>query len=274
MTEVISSVLIVSGVGLFIGLFLGVAGEKFAVYVDPKEQEVLDALPGNNCGGCGFPGCSGLATAIAKGEAPVTACPVGGEECANKIAEIMGLSAEGAKKMTAFVKCKGTPARTFDNYEYYGIRDCKMALVAPGSGPKSCKYGCIGFGNCVKVCPFDAIHIIDGIARVDKFACKACNKCVVECPLQLIELVPFDNTVLVGCSSKDKGKDVKTACKVGCIACKICEKTCQYDAIHVVNDVAIVDYDKCTMCGDCVAKCPSKIILKQEVITIDNTKSA
>ena len=164
---------VVGAVGLFIGLFLGIAGIKFKVEVDEREEAVLSALPGNNCGGCGYAGCANLAAAIAKGEAPVNACPVGGEPVGKEIAKIMGVEAGKETKKVAFVACQGTCDKAKTDYEYHGIADCAMLSFVPNGGPKSCDYGCTGFGNCVKACPFDAIHVVDGVAVVDKEACKA-----------------------------------------------------------------------------------------------------
>ena len=135
-----------------------------------------------------------------------------------------------------------------------------MAVV-PNGGPKSCNFGCLGYGSCVKACPFDSIHIVDGIAKVDPKTCKACGKCVAVCPKHLIELVPYEAMHLVQCSSKDKGKDVMNACSVGCIGCHLCEKNCPSDAIHVIDNVAYIDQEKCSGCGICAEKCPKKIIL-------------
>lgn len=258
---IIIAAAVVGASGLIIGVFLGLAGEKLKVEVDEKELKVREELPGSNCGGCGYAGCDALAKAIASGEAEVGACPVGGEPVAVKIGEIMGVTAGDSKRMTAFVKCAGTCEKTNQDYEYHGVEDCKMLTFVPAGGPKTCKYGCSGYGTCVKACPFDAIHIVDGIAKVDKEKCKACGKCIAECPKHLIELVPYEAKHLVQCSSKDKGKDVMKGCAVGCIACKMCEKVCEFDAIHVVDNIAIIDYDKCTYCGKCVEKCPKKIIL-------------
>lgn len=260
-TGIILAAVIVGGTGLFIGVFLGVAGKKFAVEVDEREEAITGILPGNNCGGCGYAGCSGLASAIVKGEAPCNACPVGGAPVAEKVAEIMGESVGESKRMTAFVKCAGTCEKAKDEYEYSGIEDCTMANMCQDGGPKGCSYGCMGFGSCVKACPFDAIHIVDGIALVEKEACKACGKCVAACPKHLIELVPYDQKHLVQCSSKDKGKDVMAVCSVGCIGCKMCQKVCEADAITVENNIAHIDPEKCTNCGKCAEKCPKKIIM-------------
>jgi Na+-translocating ferredoxin:NAD+ oxidoreductase RNF subunit RnfB len=251
---------IVAGVGLFIGLFLGFAAKAFAVQQDEKEINVRELLPGANCGGCGFPGCDGLAAAIAKGEAPANACPVANKEAHKAIAEVMGTSVEESERKVAFVKCVGTCDKTEVKYEYYGVQDCNKVAVVPGKGNKKCSYGCMGFGSCVRVCAFDAIHIVDGIAVVDKEKCTGCSTCTAQCPSKLIEMVPAAARTLVGCSSMDKGKDVKAACSAGCIGCKLCVKACEFDAIHVDNNLAYIDYSKCTNCGKCAAVCPVKVI--------------
>ncbi len=260
-TEIIIAAVVVGVIGILIGFFLGISGEKFKVEVDPREEKILGVLPGNNCGGCGYPGCSGLAAAIVKGEAPVGQCPVGGTPVAAKVGEIMGVAAEEGERQVAFVKCSGSCEKAKSNYEYDGIKECTAMKYVPGGGPKSCQYGCYGFGSCVSVCPFDAIHIVDGIARVDKDACKACGKCIDTCPRHLIELVPYSAEYLVRCSSKDKGKNVMAVCSAGCIGCGLCAKNCPADAVHVENNIAYVDQSKCIKCGTCAEKCPKKVIL-------------
>ncbi|MEF9941094.1 MAG: RnfABCDGE type electron transport complex subunit B [Lachnospiraceae bacterium] len=257
---IIIAAAIVGGTGLFIGVFLGFAGKKFAVETDEREEAIAGVLPGNNCGGCGYAGCSGLASAIVKGEAEIGGCPVGGAPVAALIGEIMGQSAGETKHMVAFVKCAGTCDKAKQDYNYSGLEDCVMMNFVQNGGPKSCNYGCHGYGTCVKACPFDAIHIVDGVAVVDKDACKACGKCITACPKNLIEFVPYEQKTLVQCSSKDKGKDVMAACSVGCIGCKMCEKVCPTGAITVVDNIAHIDPDKCTNCGACAEKCPKKII--------------
>ena len=257
---VIAAVAIVGCTGCLMGFFLCFASEKFKVEVDEREDAILEVLPGNNCGGCGYAGCSGLAAAIVKGEAPVNGCPVGGAPVGAKIGEIMGVEAEETVRKVAFVKCAGTCEKAKKDYEYAGVGDCRAMAYVPGGGPKACSYGCMGYGSCVAACPFDAIHIVDGIAKVDKEACKACGKCVETCPRHLIELIPYEAKLAVACSSEDKGPKVMKVCEVGCIGCKLCEKQCQFDAIHVLDNVAHIDQEKCTGCGACAAKCPKKII--------------
>lgn len=262
MNGVLLATIIVGVVGLLIGLFLCFFSEKFNVPVDEKEQAVRGELPGNNCGGCGYAGCDGLAAAIAKGEADVGACPVGGDTVAQAIAAIMGVEASQGVRQVAYVKCGGNCEVANSSYAYSGPADCLMASMAPGAGAKTCTYGCLGFGSCVKACPFDAIHVVDGIAVVDKENCKACGKCIAACPKNLIELIPETAKEVVNCSSKDKGKDVMQACKVGCIGCGLCARACPVGAVTVSDNLAHIDQEKCTGCGACVEKCPKKIIHK------------
>lgn len=263
MTGILTAAAVVGIVGILIGLFLGIAGIAFKVQVDEKEEAVLAALPGNNCGGCGFAGCSGLAAAIAKGEAAVNACPVGGEKTGAEIAAIMGVEAETSKRMTAYVHCQGDCEKTHLDYDYAGIEDCRMLAFVPNGGPKSCNYGCLGYGTCAKVCPFDAIHVVNGVAVVDREACKACGKCIAVCPKHLISLEPYDASYVVTCSSQDKGPVTMKACSTGCIGCGICAKNCPAGAITIENFKAVIDQDKCTGCGTCAEKCPKQAIVKQ-----------
>ncbi len=242
-TGIIIAAVVVGGTGLFIGVFLGISGKKFAVEVDEREEAILGVLPGNNWGG-----------------AEVGGCPVGGAPVAEQIGKIMGVDAGAQERKVAFVKCGGTCEKAKNEYQYYGIKDCVMASQMQDGGAKGCAYGCLGYGSCVKACPFDAIHIVDGIAVVDKEACKACGKCVAACPKRLIELIPYKQQTFVQCNSNEKGKALMSVCEVGCIGCRLCEKNCEAGAITVNNFLAHIDADKCTNCGVCAEKCPRKII--------------
>ena len=261
----IMGIVIAAGVvgitGILIGVFLGLAGMKFKVEVDEREEATLSALPGNNCGGCGYAGCSGLASAIVKGEAPVNACPVGGEPVAKKIAEIMGVEAGDSRRMTAYVRCQGDCGKAGVDYEYYGAKDCRMLSFVPNGGAKSCNSGCLGYGTCAQVCPFDAISVKNGVAVVDKEKCKACGKCLEVCPKHLITLIPYDAKMMVACSSVDKGPVTMKACSTGCIGCGICVRVCPKEAVTVKDLHAAIDPDKCVGCGLCEQKCPKKAIV-------------
>lgn len=259
---IVIAALVVGAVGIFVGLFLGVAGIKFKVETDERQEAVLAALPGNNCGGCGFAGCSGLASAIVKGEAPVNACPVGGDSVGKAIAAIMGVEAEGTEKRVAYVHCQGDCEKAGVDYDYAGIQDCRMMSFVPNGGPKSCNSGCLGYGTCVTACPFDAIHVVNGVAVVDKEKCRACGKCVDICPKHLISLIPYEAKLTVACSSTDKGPITMKACQVGCIGCGICAKVCPRQAVTVENFHAAIDQSKCIGCGICAEKCPKKAIVK------------
>ncbi|BEP29934.1 RnfABCDGE type electron transport complex subunit B [Helicovermis profundi] len=254
--------ILISGVslgamGLVFGAGLAYASQKFAVEIDPKAVAIRDALPGANCGGCGYPGCDGFANAVVKGEAPVDGCPVGGSDCATLVAKIMGVSAEGKVKQVARVLCKGGKDTCTDKYVYDGFEDCRAANMLLG-GSKSCEYGCMGLGSCVAVCPFDAIHINEeGLAEVEPDKCTACGKCIEVCPKDVIAYVPYEQLTVVDCNNKERGAHVKKNCNVACIACGICERSCPFDAIHVENLLAVIDYDKCTNCMICAEKCPT-----------------
>lgn len=257
---IIFAIVSIGGLGIIFGAILGFASKIFAVDEDPRVGMVQECLPGANCGGCSYPGCGGLAAAIVAGKAPVNSCAPGGAKAAAAIAEVMGVVAEETEPMVAFVKCGGTCDKAQNKYEYDGIDDCIMASQLAGASSKACAYGCMGLGSCVKACKFDAIKIENGVAVVNPDLCVACGKCVSTCPKKIIDLVPKKKKVKVQCSSKDMGKAVMSVCSAGCIGCKICEKTCKFDAIHVIDNIAVIDYDKCKNCGMCANKCPKKVI--------------
>ncbi len=259
MTGIIYPIIVLGGLGLLFGVSLSIASKAFAVEVDPKVEEVRSVLPGANCGACGFPGCDGLASAIATGEAPVNACSVGGKKVAEMVANIMGVNAASVGRNVAVVLCQGDCEKAKEKYRYEGLKDCRAANILAG-GSKACSYGCLGCGTCKEVCQFGAIEIVDGIAVIDKEKCTACKMCIGVCPKKVIDLVPYDQQVMVKCRSNDSGKEVRSQCSIGCIGCQICVKNCPSGAITFENNLAKINYDKCTNCGICAEKCPTKAI--------------
>ncbi|MCR5367346.1 MULTISPECIES: RnfABCDGE type electron transport complex subunit B [Eubacterium] len=251
---------IIAGVAILVGILLGKASEIFKVETSETEAAVREALPGNNCGACGFPGCDGLAKAIAEGKAPVNSCPVGGDAVAEKISKIVGGEVGQSVKMVAVVKCKGDCNKAKELYNYVGPKTCIIASNAPNKGPKACTYGCLGYGECKKVCEFGAIDIVDGVAVIDKDKCKACMKCVEICPRHLIKMIPYNKTHIIMCNNKDRGLDVKDVCSAGCIGCTLCVKSCPKEAIEMNGNLPKIDYEKCVNCGLCEKKCPMKAI--------------
>ncbi|MBE6746008.1 MAG: RnfABCDGE type electron transport complex subunit B [Ruminococcaceae bacterium] len=261
MESIITAVIIVAAIGLIAGLGLAVASIAFAVPVDEKAEAIRECLPGANCGACGFSGCDGYAAALSSGEATdTTLCSPGGNDAAKAIAEVLGVSAGDVKPKVAVVLCQGNHANVNTKLDYNGVESCKMAAQLFG-GPKDCIYGCLGYGDCVKACPYEAIFICDGVARINPDACKACKMCINTCPKNLIELLPLD-TVQAGvfCKNRDKGAKTRKQCKVGCIGCMKCVKACEYGAVSVKDNVAHVDYEKCIGCGKCAEACPVKAI--------------
>ncbi|SHE62329.1 electron transport complex, RnfABCDGE type, B subunit [Caldanaerobius fijiensis DSM 17918] len=248
------------GMGLAFGVILAYAARKFKVEVDQREAQIREVLPGANCGACGYPGCDAFASAVNQGKAPVDGCKAGGPTVAEKLGQILGVQIDHeGKKKVAFVKCGGTIEKAVEKYHYEGLSDCRVAAMYQ-EGMKGCRYGCLGLGTCEKECPFDAIHVGEGgVAVVDEEKCTGCGICVDVCPKKIIDLV-YSSRVRVACFSLDKGKDVRLVCQAGCIGCRACERVCPHDAIHVKENLAAIDYDKCTNCGLCVEKCPVKCI--------------
>ncbi len=264
---IIYAVAVLLVMGAAFGAILAFAAKVFAVEKDPREEAIAGCLPGANCGGCGYPGCAGYAAAVVAGTASVNACAAGGEAVANQIAEIMGVSAGDTVKQIAVVHCTGCGA-DHTKYNYVGVNDCLAASRLPGGGPLSCDYGCLGMGTCEKVCPFDAIHVKDGVAVVDEDKCKACSKCVDACPRHIIALEPYKTKrhVSIPCSSHAKGPVVTKVCSNGCIGCSLCAKACPKEAITMDNFLAKIDYDKCIGCGICAQKCPRGLITVDGVV--------
>ena len=279
--DIVIAILILGGLGLIFGLVLAAASKVFYVETDPRLEQLNACLPGANCGGCGFAGCGAYAEAVLKGEAPVGKCASGGNECAQAMAAIMGVQAEEVTRKVALVCCSG--ARTYDaegnltkgakmKATYEGFHDCLSASKVGGSGPLSCKYGCLGYGSCTKACKYGAISVKNGVAVVDEDLCVGCMACAAVCPRKLIIPVEPNRNVVIACNSLSKGATTNRACSVGCIGCGKCVKTCPKGAITVTNNLASIDYSKCDNCGQCASVCPKGLIKDSKVETLGDPK--
>lgn len=269
MDYMLIAVIVLGAIGLIAAVVLFAASRKFAVYEDPRIAQVGELLPGANCGGCGFPGCSGMADALVKGADAGSidglSCPVGGAETMGKVADLLGLAIANSEPMVAVVRCNGTCEHRQKIVEYAGLRTC-AAMNACGAGETACGYGCLGCGDCEAACRFDAIHVNEatGIPEVDDEKCTSCGACVKACPRHIIELRkkgPKSRRVFVSCVNKDKGPVAMKACDVSCIGCGKCVRECSFDAISVADNVAYIDFEKCRLCRKCVSVCPRHAIL-------------
>lgn len=253
--------IVVCGViALVLGLVIVLTARFFAVPVDNRLEEIKAILPGANCGACGFTGCEGYAKSLAEGNPDVARCPVGGTATVEELSEYLGLAVPSFVPKVAYVYCNGTTEHTSKRFDYSGTRTC-AAAHSLFSGPNSCSYGCIGFGDCMEVCNFDAIYLENGIIRINADNCTACGLCVKQCPKNLINIIPkHKNTYAVQCRNKWPGAQTRKNCGVGCIGCRKCFKACEYGAISMEGTLAVIDHEKCTHCGACIAECPTGTI--------------
>ena len=279
--DILIAIAILGGLGLVFGLVLAAASKVFYVETDPRLDQLNECLPGANCGGCGFAGCGAYAEAVLKGEAPVGKCASGGNEAAKAMAAIMGVQAEEVTRKVAMVRCSG--ARSFDaegnltkgakmKATYEGFHDCLAASKVGGSGPLSCKYGCLGYGSCTRACKYGAISVKNGVAVVDEDLCVGCMACAAVCPRKVITAVEPDRNVVIACNSLAKGAVTNRACTIGCIGCGKCMKNCPSGAITITNNLAQIDYSKCTNCGQCATVCPKGLIKDSNVENLGDPK--
>ena len=268
MGEILIGIAVLGGLGLVFGLILAAASKVFYVETDPRLEKLNECLPGANCGGCGYAGCGGYAEAVLNGEAQIGQCASGGNECAQAMGEIMGIKATEVARKVALVRCSGYKSVDSEGNmqgakmkgAYEGFHDCVAASKVGGNGPLACKFGCLGYGNCAKVCKYDALRVVDGVAKVDTEKCTGCLACAKACPRDLIIPVDYDKHVIIACASHAKGAVTVRGCSQGCIGCGMCVKICPHDAISVENNLATIDYSICTSCGLCAAVCPKKLI--------------
>jgi Na+-translocating ferredoxin:NAD+ oxidoreductase RNF subunit RnfB len=247
---------------LVLGFALGFFREFFAVEQDPLAGLVREALPGANCGACGFPGCDGYAAAVASGKAGTGNCPVGGKAVAEKLASLLGTGAVSVVPVVTALVCQGSKVHAPLKGEYTGLATCRGAKLSSG-GTKLCAWGCLGYGDCVAVCKFGALSIgEEGLPVIDREKCTGCKVCVAECPQELLREVPRNLTgAMAMCSNRNPVKSmVMKTCKKGCIKCELCVKNCPEQCIVMDNGIPLIDYSKCTSCGTCVEKCPTKVL--------------
>jgi len=259
MQAILTPVITVTVIGLLSAVILTIAAKYMAVPVDERVTDMRALLPGANCGACGFAGCDEYAEKLVHAGVKTNLCTPGGGTVAAAVAAALGVAAEAVVPMSAIVKCSGTCDKTDYIMDYQGPQTCEACnFFYQGRG--SCSHACLGFGDCVSVCQYDAIYIDNNIAVVDKERCTGCGMCAKACPNHIIGIVPSSSQVFVGCHSTDKGAFVRKVCRAGCIGCKKCEKTCEFGAITITDNLASIDPDKCTNCGACVGVCPTKVI--------------
>jgi Na+-translocating ferredoxin:NAD+ oxidoreductase RNF subunit RnfB len=260
MNIVLLTALFAAILAFVLGIALGFFKKLFAIEEDPLIGEVRACLPGANCGGCGFPGCDGYAAAVAAKSTETNHCTVGGKDVAEKLDAIMGTDAGEVVSVVAVLACQGTPDKAPKKGNYTGLQTCRGAKLSAG-GTKLCIWGCLGYGDCTLVCRFGALSMGEnGLPQVDRSKCTGCKVCVAECPQGVLKAVPRDSKgPMLLCSNRNtvKGAVMKT-CKVGCLKCESCVKNCPEHCITMVNGLPVVDYAKCTSCGTCSEKCPTK----------------
>lgn len=265
MSTILITIISLCALGVVSAVILYVVAQKFKVEEDPRIDIVEGILPGANCGGCGYPGCRGFAEVIVKAPSlDGLMCPVGGAETMGKVASALGMEACVSAPKIAVVRCNGTCENRPRTNIYDGAKSCAIehALYA---GDTACTFGCLGCGDCVTSCLFDAIHINNetGLPEVDNEKCVACGACVKACPRAIIELRNKgikDRRIFVSCVNKAKGAVARKACKTACIACTKCQKECPFEAITIENNLAYIDYSKCRLCRKCVSVCPTGAI--------------
>ncbi len=275
---ILFTIITLVGIGAAAAIILYFVAQKFKVFEDPRIDQVEEALPAANCGGCGFPGCRNFAETLVKTESwDDLFCPVGGNDTMAKAASILGKQAIEQAPRVAVIRCNGAPEFRPRTNVYDGAPTCAIAhSLYTGEG--GCPHGCLGEGDCVVVCNFDAIHMdpVTELPVVVDDKCTACGACVDACPRDIIELRKKnkkDRKIFVSCINEEKGAVAKKNCSVACIGCSKCFKVCPYDAITMNNNLAFIDSEKCKLCRKCVVECPTSAILELNFPTPQAGKS-
>ncbi len=261
MNPILLAIIIVTVIGLIGAVILVAASIVMYVPVDERVEKITEVLPGANCGACGCAGCADYAKCVVEDGVPVNKCVPGGAAAAQAVAAIMGVEAGASTPMKAVVRCSGTCDKTSKKYEFEGIHSCQSVKGLYG-GDGACAFGCLGYGDCVQACAFDAIHVSDlGVALVDRAKCTGCGACAAVCPNTIIEIVPeHKRKPVILCQNQDKGGQTRKVCTAGCIGCGKCAKACPKGAITVENNLAHIDQSLCVGCQLCVKECPVGVI--------------
>ncbi|MCM8771703.1 MAG: RnfABCDGE type electron transport complex subunit B [Candidatus Omnitrophica bacterium] len=260
----IISIIVVGCLGLFFGIFLTIIYSKFKTEENPFFSKIYSLLPKANCGGCGFAGCNDFAENLIDGKTTPERCVMLNEESIIEVCNLLGIKNERRERNIARICCYGGD-NAKKKFEYTSFRTCS-AVNAIFETNLECPYGCIGFGDCIRICPVNAISLNEkNIPEINEEICIGCGKCIEICPKKIIKLIPSNKKVYVACSSKDKGAVVVKICQSGCIGCGKCSKSCPQNAIKIEDNLAIIDYEKCNNCGKCVEECPRKIIFISKI---------
>ncbi|MDR2040035.1 MAG: Fe-S cluster domain-containing protein [Bacteroidales bacterium] len=267
MNVILFTIITLVAVGIVAAVILYFVAQKFKVYEDPRIDTVTDMLPAANCGGCGYAGCRNFAEALVKSDDISSLyCPVGGNDTMQKVAEVLGKAVEAKDPLVAVIRCSGSFEKRPRTNVYDGASSCAIQHVLY-TGDTDCPYGCLGCGDCVRVCKFDALEMDEktGLPVVNDDNCTACGACIKACPRSIIELRhkdKKDRKIFVSCVNKDKGGIAKKYCSVACIGCSKCLKVCKFDAITIENNLAFIDSKACKMCRKCPPECPTDAILE------------
>lgn len=257
--NILLPVIIAISIGFISGFGLAIASKFMTVPVDERQEKIRNCLPGANCGACGYSGCDGYSSALSNGEAAADKCTPGGENTAMALSEILGVKVN-SQPMTAFIACQCDHSKVTPKYSYLGMMTCSAANSI-NDGPLSCQFGCIGFGDCINACQFDAIKIIDNKPVICEELCLGCGLCAKICPKQIINIIPKGKSAHILCSNKSQGAEAAKVCSASCVSCMLCVKNCPSGAISIKDNFPVIDYSLCIECGKCKEVCKRSVII-------------